>query len=419
MALITAWEDVNTKLCRAIRPCIPKESMRALRMCFNSFRLECLSLLTFLAVSCVEAINLDPMEEMPVVVTCVLTTETTEQSLELFYAKRPSETGYVSIPDAKVVVRDDGSAGGAVHEFKWNGEKYVCTFAPAYDTRYLLEVTTADGTTLSAETTMPKHFSLLPQKFSDRHIAVLEDYSNPISGLWPNYLDRRVEYRQSLAYFFALETDAGISPYADELYAWISAGDRLSTDHKDADSFNLLPDNWNDLKSHPYFDRRGKYAPEYYQFFSAYPAYMKFIRIHQRPGFTGTVSEKYLGETENTDCLFYLNSDTTDDTVLTAEIENVDGIPEEILNEILKVWSRQKLFDYPAQNEYRVRFVSKDYDAFLKDLVEKNIIRAEELAVIYSTEPIHSNIVGGLGIFGAETVGSAPFYYKCGVFYEM
>ena len=129
-------------------------------MCFNSFRLEGLSLLTFLAVSCVEAINLDPMEEMPVVVTCVLTTETTEQSLELFYAKRPSETGYVSIPDAKVVVRDDGSAGGAVHEFKWNGEKYVCTFTPAYNTRYLLEVTTAISGFTSSKRLMLFEFAL-------------------------------------------------------------------------------------------------------------------------------------------------------------------------------------------------------------------------------------------------------------------
>lgn len=418
MALITAWEDVNTKLCRAIRLCIPKESMRALRMCFNSFRLEGLSLLTFLAVSCVEAINLDPMEEMPVVVTCVLTTESVEQSLDLFYAKRPSETGYVSIPDAKVVVREDASAGGRTYEFKWNGEKYVCSFTPAYNTRYLLEVTTADGTTLSAETIMPKHFSLLPQEFSDRNMAVLEDYSNPISGLWPNYIGRGVEYRQSLAYFFALETDAGIEPYADELYAWISAGDRLSTDHKDADTFNLLPESWNDLKVHPFIIRRGEKLPEYYQFFSAYPTFLKFIRIHQRPGFTGAVSEKFLGKTENTDYLFYLNSDTTDDTILTAEIDNVDGIPEEFFNAYLTVWLRRKMFDYPAQNEYRVRFVSKEYDAFLKDLVEKNLIRADELSVIYSTEPIHSNIVGGLGIFGAETVGIAPFYYKCSVFYE-
>ena len=388
-------------------------------MCFKFMRSACLIITALLTVSCVEEINLDPMEEMPVVVTCVLTTETEEQSLELFYARRPSETGYVSIPDAKVVVREETSAGSKTHVFKWNGEKYVCTFTPAYDTRYLLEVNTADGTTLSAETTMPKHFSLLPQEFSDSHIAVLEDYSNPISGLWPYYVDRTVEYRQSLAYYFALETDTGIEPYADELYAWISAGDRLSTDHKDADSFNLLPDNWNDLKVHPFINHGGEKAPEYYQFFSAYPAYMKFIRIHQRPGFTGAVSEKYLGETENTDYLFYLNSDTTDDTILTAEIDNVDGIPEEFFDEFVNTWLRWKMFDYPAQNEYIIRFVSKDYDAFLKDMVEKNLIRADELAVIFSTEPIHSNIAGGLGIFGAEAVGRAPFYYKCSFFYEM
>lgn len=419
MALITVWADVNTTPSKTISPCIHNEFIWDLRMCFKSMRSACLFFTALLAVSCVEEINLDPMEEMPVVVTCVLTTETTEQSLDLFYAKRPSETGFVSIPDAKVVVREETAAGGTVHEFKWNGEKYVCTFTPAYDTRYLLEVKTADGTTLSAETTMPRHFSLLPQEFSSPYIAVLDDYSNPLSGIWPFHIDDEVEYRQYLAYYFALETEAGTEPYADELYAWISAGDRLSTDHKDADSFNLLPGNWNDLKVHPYLKRKGGMASDEVQFFSAFPAYMKFIRIHQMPGFTGPDTVKYLDKTENADGLFYLNSDTTEDTILTAEIDNVDGIPEEILNEILKVWSRQKLFDYPAQNEYRVRFVSKDYDAFLKDLVEKNIIRAEELAVIYSTEPIHSNIVGGLGIFGAETVGSAPFYYKCGVFYEM
>ncbi|MBO4679739.1 MAG: DUF4249 family protein, partial [Lachnospiraceae bacterium] len=331
-------------------------------MCFKSMRSACLFFTALLTVSCVEDISLDPMEEMPVVVTCVLTTETTEQSLDLFYAKRPSETGYVSIPDAQVVVREDAAADGTVHEFKWNGEKYVCTFTPAYDTRYLLEVKTADGTTLSAETTMPKHFSLLPQGFSSPSIAILEDYSNPLSGLWPPHnIQGDIEYDQYLAYYFALETDAGTEPYADELYAWISAGDRLSTDHRDADSFNLLPDNWNDLKVQPIFTRRGEKAPEYYQFFSAFPAYMKFIRIHQRPGFTGPDSVKYLGKTKNTDYLFYLNSDTTDNTIFTGELDNVDNMPEELFNELLQYYLRYRMLDYPAQNEYRVRFVSKDY----------------------------------------------------------
>ena len=88
-----------------------------------------------LAVSCVEKIVLDPMEEMPVVVNCVLMTERTTQELDLYYAKRPSETAYVPITDAKVVVRD---ASGNSYPFHWNGERWTSDFVPVYKTRYFL-----------------------------------------------------------------------------------------------------------------------------------------------------------------------------------------------------------------------------------------------------------------------------------------
>ena len=368
-------------------------------MCFKAIRSASLVIVAFLAVSCVEPITLDPMQEMPIVVTCVLTTETTEQSLNLFYAKRPSETEYVSIPGAKVVVREEVSSGGAVHEFKWNGEKYVCPFTPRYDTRYLLEVETADGISLTAETTMPKHFSLLPRA----HLRALDDYTSGVLH------EGQQQYRQNLVFYFAHEADTDTEPYTDELYAWISAGARLSTGHKDADSFNLLPLNWNDLKLHPFFERKGRMAPEYYQFFSAFPAYLKFIRIHQQQG-SGAVSDKYLKSPFEDwfDHFFYLNSDVVDDTILTAEKSAISGVSVERY-EFLK--SRHSL-DYPAQNEFTVRFVSQEYDSFLKDLAEKTVVHADELSVIYSMEPTHSNIKGGLGIFGAEVVGSAPFYAK-------
>ena len=203
-------------------------------------------------------------------------------------------------------------------------------------------------------------------------------------------------------------------PYAGELCAWISAGDRLSTDHKDADSFNLLPNNWNDLKSHPFFNRQGRMAPEYYQFFSAFPTYLKFIRIHQQQGFSGSASIKYIGKPEYENFLFYLKSDVVDATVLTAEKSAISWSISEERYEYLK---RRHYLDYPAQNEYSVRFVSQEYDAFLKDLAEKTVVHADELSAIYSMEPTHSNIKGGLGIFGAESVGSTPCYYKCNVFY--
>ena len=105
----------------------------------------------------------------------------------------------------------------------------------------------------------------------------------------------------------------------------------------------------------------------------------------------------------------------TDSTIITSEIDNVDGLPEDILEIMIRLVE----FVHPAQNEYSVRFVSQEYDAFLKDLAEKTVVHADELSVIYSMEPTHSNIKGGLGIFGAEVVGSAPFYCKCWVFYQM
>lgn len=51
-----------------------------IRMSIKVFHTASLVIVAFLAVSCVESINLDPMQEMPVVVTCVLTTETAEKS---------------------------------------------------------------------------------------------------------------------------------------------------------------------------------------------------------------------------------------------------------------------------------------------------------------------------------------------------
>lgn len=37
------------------------------------------------------------------------------------------------------------------------------------------------------------------------------------------------------------------SPYGDELFAWITAGEKLSTDHSGADPFNLCEGTWKDL----------------------------------------------------------------------------------------------------------------------------------------------------------------------------
>lgn len=327
----------------------------------------------FLAVSCVEKIVLDPMEEMPVVVNCVLMTERTTQELDLYYAKRPSETAYVPITDAKVVVRD---ASGNNYPFQWNGERWICDFVPAYKTRYFLEIETCDGKKITAETTMPDNFILCGTPFRGDAFKT----KSPEGHFIPVYSANNVCY-------FAINTpekSPGFRVYNGELYAWITAGDRLTTDHRDADPFNILSGTWKDLKrlTSPYAD----YHYGNYSFYGTLPLYKGFIRIHQRDPFIGTLWSFY-----NTNTLmkydkycFILDSDTE-----YPEIKE-DGSLE--------------------KNEYHVRFLSEEYDAYLKDIVNNQYVHSDELVQFYSMEPVASNIKGGLGVFGAETVSSTPYF---------
>ena len=83
-----------------------------------SYRTFTIITVALLLSSCVEPIVMDPLEEMPVVVNCVLTRDgqgpavfsgmtftTPEQKLYLYYAKSPSGSDYVVIKDAEVTVQ--------------------------------------------------------------------------------------------------------------------------------------------------------------------------------------------------------------------------------------------------------------------------------------------------------------------------
>ena len=369
--------------------------------------------------SCVEEIMLDPMEEMPVVVCCVLTGGSSMQSVDLYYARRPSESVFIPIPDANVVVRERNSLPDVVYQFKWNGENYVCEFVPVHNTSYVLEVETAGGKHFFAETIMPDNYALVPQKPEENvFFQVLDsDFDDDSFLYWPLFTGR-LEYRQYRSYYFArVSEDGATEPYSGELYAWILAGERLSTNHIDADAFNVLPDNWCSLKTHPLFTPFNSWRdlPEmasFYEYFSDLPAFQRFVRIHQQNGFSGNVPPQYasVGGLDRYDHLFVLNSDPTDETIYKRIYPDLD---DETRN-----WYFRRTTPYvPVQNEYTVRFLSKEYDALLKDLIKKKIIRADQLAELFSTKPVYSNIDGGLGIFGAETVGKAPFFYRCGVQY--
>ena len=207
-----------------------------------------------MCIGCAEPIVLDPEEEMPLVVNCVLERpydwwleledniryhgypedlDFPMQYLDLFRAKRPSETEARKIKDAKVCIMDGLDQ---TFEFKWNGERYECQFLPRFGMSYRLEVTTQEGESLKATTIFP------PRVRMKAHPVIY------IPGI-----------KSTLAAYFSAESfrylDGGtvwdFPPYTKPYNVWISASEGsdekdipIMTNHPEADDFNVMSGDW-------------------------------------------------------------------------------------------------------------------------------------------------------------------------------
>ena len=106
----------------------------------------------FLATSCVETIVMDPYEEMPTVVYCVLTNKSDVQTLDLIAVESPS--GIKPEVTAKEVVVT--ASTGARYDFESSdGVRWNARFRPVPLEKYSLHVALAGGGKLVAETTYP------------------------------------------------------------------------------------------------------------------------------------------------------------------------------------------------------------------------------------------------------------------------
>ncbi len=326
--------------------------------------------LSIFLVSCVEKIILDPMEEMPVVVSCVLTGEGDSnvsglsagpQYVDLFRARRPSETGYEKISDASVRV----VSGEERYDFVWNGERWECDFVPSSGREYQLMVKTADGKSISASTRFPDDVFLT---------GVFPSKANNAAGIGD-------QARLYAAYYLSRQTSIGsFVPYEKEVFAWITPeGDSdgrigITTDHMGADGFNVSSTSWIDLafvEKWKEFERSEEWWQKYAQYCSSEPIHIGFVRIHQQDSY----------ESSFPDDLADYDYDRGKSTLFTL------------------------CADFPslAGNKYRVRFLSKEYDAYLRTIAKKQI-HSDEFASFYSLEDVPSNIQGGLGVFGSQRI---------------
>ena len=353
----------------------------------------------FLA-SCVEPINMDSDEKMPIVVKCILTRDESlddntdpVQYLDLYYAKKKSMASYKTIKEAKVEING--------HEFVWNGSRWQCSFLPAFNKIYTLNIEIADGKTISSSMTFPP--DCLLGKYS-----LIDDSSLDI-------------YTSSLAsYYYIRSNPKTFDVFHGSCILWIQALDdgiaveKICTSHPGVDNFNIRSDVWSDCDVFNFFQYDFEALRALYE---NPPAFMDQKYIDSK------IWSRYSDK--------WMSSPLHDKVLRIQHPENFDsGMPLSLENyicySIKKPVEPRDLFilgadirldktvgsdgelhyflDLTKDLRYDVRFVSEEYDKYLKTMVDTRRVHGDELTSIYSPDPVYTNIEGGLGCFGGQWI---------------
>ena len=318
-------------------------------------------LFLLLASSCVEPIVMDPLEEMPVAVKCVLirprigfatpADEPTMQYLDLYYAKRPGESSYRVISDAIVSV----TGGGATYGFSWNGERWECDLNPVFGTEYSLYVRLRDGKELRAKTKFP-----LDVWIGQEHVF------SSVRGV-------------SCAMYFTVQD------FGEDCYLWLTAPenrekeiDSFCTNHPGVDNSNIINRNWRSLQA----------ADIIMADFNKILKSSLFQYDNVDPG----VFNKYLQEASkmpvHKDYLRIRHPKEYEDWFILAT-NTIDVISP-------SGWLAPELYGVPM----RMYSVSEEYDRYLAEAAKRGL-GSDELVNSISYYDSFNNIEGGIGIFGA------------------
>lgn len=340
-------------------------------------------ILLLMLTSCVEPIVMDPEEDMPVVVHCVLTRDLAMessnkeyipvQSLNLFYAKSISDNGdYKMITDAKVNVSGDGNS----YDFLWNGDVWECCFTPSFGATYTLTVRLNNGKVITSKTSFPKSVAFTRE---------------PLFTAWGSYY--------TIAHYLSCPVSD------DDIYMWCCAPKgrefeltHFCTNHPGADNFNLSDKSLAEL---PVFDQMItdlKTSLDYYKkdeasnraLFEDYlslcatlPTHAGFVRIHHNKDLESLLPDylvrKYNFQGNYEDRMIH------NGYVLFTDF--VTYIPNYI----------PMMLIVPIQ----INIVSKEYDTYLRNLANNNL-HYDELNNNYSMDLSYTNIDGGIGIFGSR-----------------
>ena len=347
--------------------------------------------------SCAEPIVMDPLEEMPVVVNCVLTRDgqmpgiysgmtftAPEQKLYLYYAKSPTGSDYVAIKDAEVTV----SERWFKYKFSWNGECWTCSFLPEFDTQYTLNVTLPDGRTISGSTTYPEALTI-----SGHPLYTCQGMVTSLAG-----------WKRITRYDW-------ISGPTRDAFLWVIPSTaykmpNLVTDHPGADNANVIGGSWRDMPVSVQCDssiteiRNTYHRNEWdYGIWDAFvqrcntlPVHRGYLRICHPSGYdngNNNAKTQFTGLRKTDIDEVEVVTDTWSDAFILFGDRFVNLTP-------LDVYA-------PAMFGmlYKTYFLSEEYDAYLNSILHMQLRRDELAASYFSPDANYTNINGGIGVFGA------------------
>ena len=402
----------------------------------------------FLLVSCVEDIDMDTGEELPLVVDCVLKMDTV-QTLRLYHMKRLSAEGYEPVADAKVelqMVQKNGNLLKVADFHRREGILWETRFEPDFGESYRLSITLPGKEEISATTTFPEDMRLvlntkslhdgtglydsgrdstflmaITAELATARMVTEEEFLRgnmkgaefpedavfPVKAYVPTGSKACKMWiyprRDSIVVYYPENFVEFSTPFAFSDLPFIPSPkpycDVVVTDHPCADNFNIIPGKVTDMdivnvpvNSMTKIDRMyQEYAGQYHEFYrSTYllnytqwipymcpdlPLHKGFVRIDQPEGFTNGLTDEDFKTS-------YLS--TSGSFLILGDYSNYLVGVEPFLIE--------------------VRFLSDEYDAFLRDLHIRNLSRDNFVLSTYDTNNIYSNITGGVGIFGAENI---------------
>ena len=348
-----------------------------------------------LLASCVESIEMDTHEDLPVAVYCVLKDADT-QSLELYYAKGKSQQEYTPITEAEVSLY---SFDEKVAEFEWDGSKWELDYHPKFGNKYRLVIQLADGEQITAETRMPDNVDLFcfwHHQFPDEI-----DRENPPSYTFSFSYELRLLNRSPShpdTYGSAYQGACNLWIYARNqwsFYYWMpeymSHNEFITTDHPGVDLFNASGISLKELpcfqeeslsQFNLYYRRALNWMMDY---MPDLPMCREFVHINQPIGFNNGQDTSDPATVHYSKISFLLSTNFAENNE-----SRTSPIHPYNLRPII-----------PYELRYEFVSVSDELDRYLRDLYVRELNK-DNLSMLYNTENVFSNVINGVGIFGAE-----------------